>query len=99
MHKYLAFLSAANCDNTNPRVFDLPVARGADVNASARDGYTPLMAAARHTSVPEVVSLLLKAGADPKARAKDGKTALDCAKENSSLKGTPQLKALEAAAQ
>ena len=49
---------------------------GADVNARAEYGSTPLMLAAMLNTNPGVVSLLIKAGADVNARDEDGETPL-----------------------
>jgi hypothetical protein len=65
------------------------LAAGADVNARAKTGTTPLMFAARHNKNNEVIPVLLKAGADVKAKNSDGKTALDYAKGNERINGTP----------
>jgi ankyrin repeat protein len=51
------------------------VKNGADVNASDKDGKTPLMASTFNTDAG-VVTLLLKAGANVNARQQDGGTAL-----------------------
>ena len=56
---------------------------GADVNARADNGWTPLHACASRersiVKVDEVVKLLIAAGADVNARADDGLTPLHCA--------------------
>ncbi len=49
---------------------------GADVNAKAKDGITPLHTAAAKNSTPAVLEVLLKAGADVNAKGKDGWTPL-----------------------
>jgi ankyrin repeat protein len=55
-------------------VVELLVSRGADVNATAGNGMTPLMAAA--TVSKTGAELLLSKGADVRARSADGATAL-----------------------
>jgi ankyrin repeat protein len=56
------------------------LARGADVNATQRGGFTPLHGAAQNGNLA-LVRLLLEAGADPAARSQGGKTARDFAAE------------------
>jgi len=57
------------------------VKKGADVNAKAKNGMTPLMIAATHNS-PPMIGLLMDAGADPDAKNALGQTASDVAKIN-----------------
>jgi ankyrin repeat protein len=54
------------------------IAAGADVNATQRNGFTPLHEAAQHGD-DELVELLLSAGADPTARTDAGDTPADTA--------------------
>jgi ankyrin repeat protein len=54
------------------------IAHGADVNARAYDGFTPLL----NAGTVEVTNLLLQHGADPFVKTEEGKTALDFAKQN-----------------
>ena len=49
---------------------------GADPNARAEFGRTPLHRAAAHSQTPEVVTALVNAGADPNARDEVGDTPL-----------------------
>ena len=60
------------------------IAHGADVNARADDGWTPLMYASYQGNA-KVVEALLDAGADKELKATsgyfEGKTALDLARE------------------
>jgi ankyrin repeat protein len=59
------------------------VANGAEVNARARGGMTPLLVQAAEgydTGSLESMEALLKAGADPNARDDDGETAIDYAR-------------------
>ena len=70
---------------------------GADVNARAETGETPLIEAARFGH-DEVVSALLSSGADVKAKDRQGKTALMYASEGGhaeTLKLLKQAGALE----
>ena len=54
------------------------LAHGANVNATAGDGSTPLMMAVQDKD-PEIVSMFLKAGANPKVVDRNGFTALSWA--------------------
>lgn len=69
------------------------IAKGADVNANAKSGVTPLMVAAAHDN-PPLVSLFLQKGADPKIKTPDGKTALDIAKANRNEAAARQIELL-----
>ncbi len=83
--------------NENPEVITVLLKAGAEVNASADYGETPLMRAAEKNTNPEVITVLLKAGADVNAKNNGGKTALDYAKDNEDIKGTQAMKELEEA--
>lgn len=61
-------------------VAQLLLEAGADVNASAAGGYTPLHLAASNGK-RDIVTLLLEHGADREARCDQGKTAADYARE------------------
>ena len=71
------------------------IAAGADVNATANDGFTGLHWAARHGDV-NVVKVLVASGADIGATDSEGRTPLDLAKQG---KHRAAVDALEAAAQ
>jgi ankyrin repeat protein len=73
---------------------EAPIEAGADVDAAAVDGATPLLIASEFTESPEVIALLLKAGAKVKAEDSDGKTAIYYASQNAALRGTEALKEL-----
>jgi ankyrin repeat protein len=80
-----AFLSAAMLLNSPPRGDALDVKmlldRGADANATDRDGHTILMLAASSDALPvEGIRTLLERGADIHAKTAHGETALDFAK-------------------
>jgi ankyrin repeat protein len=66
------------------------VAHGADVNARAKDGFTPLL----NAETVELTRFLLEHGADPFAKSDQGETALDWAKK---MNRTDQAALLEAA--
>ena len=72
-----AFWKGADPAQVAARV-DRCIAVGADPNARAVLGQTPLHRAARY-GTPEIVAALLEAGADPTARGEDGKTPLHLA--------------------
>jgi ankyrin repeat protein len=79
------FLSVAMLMNSPPRGDALDVKmlldRGADANATDRDGHTILMLAASSDALPiDGIRTLLDRGADIHAKAAQGETALDFAK-------------------
>src|SRR5271157_4651140 len=51
------------------------IAKGANVNAKDKDGYTPLIWASQYSKI-EMVNLLLVKGADVNAKTNNGNTAL-----------------------
>ncbi len=55
---------------------ELLIKSGADVNATNFFGTTPLLTAARETSIPELTRLLINAGANVNARNSSGENAL-----------------------
>ena len=68
-----------------PTIFILASLSGTERCIEARDkkdGWTPLMWAAKSNSNPEVIEALLKAGANPKAKDKYWNTAVGHAKNN-----------------
>jgi ankyrin repeat protein len=65
----------------HPAVAALLLARGADVNARQRGGFTALQAAAQHGDA-ELATLLLQGGADPSLATDDGRTTLSIATEH-----------------
>ena len=78
-------LAAIDCANWNSNeYFEAATAAdvtdclrsGADLEARAEDGSTPLHAAAVYTANPAVITALLDAGADLEARAEGGLTDL-----------------------
>ena len=74
--------TATDCDNWNTEAFagaSIEIVRGclsagANPNARAENGWTPLHYAAMFSDHPEVVGALLEAGADPNVRAWHGVT-------------------------
>jgi uncharacterized protein len=73
-------LHAALAGRRDHRVVSRLLTSGADVNARAGGGYTPLHIAAFHDDVV-VVNALLAHGADAEARSDEGKTPLAIAEE------------------
>lgn len=61
-----------------PRVLQVLLDGGADINAATADGMTPLHLAARFGRA-EIVRLLIEKGADPSVRNKSGATPIDIA--------------------
>jgi ankyrin repeat protein len=73
-------MKAARCGRT--KTVKLLLAHGADVNATAKNGWTALMCAAREGHI-ETMKLLLAHGADVNAADKDGRTAwMQACREN-----------------
>ncbi|HOD15534.1 MAG TPA: ankyrin repeat domain-containing protein [Spirochaetota bacterium] len=70
--------AAASSDTA---LIKLLIARGADVNARDREGWTPLMHAA-DSCCPEAAALLLGKGANALIVNSEGRRATDIAKEN-----------------
>lgn len=60
----------------DPTAYRLSLARGADVNARNRNGYTPLIEVAQFRDGAKALKALLDAGADVNAVNNDGETAL-----------------------
>jgi ankyrin repeat protein len=59
------------------QVAQMLIAHGANVNARAKDGFTPLL----NAETIELTRLLLEHGADPFAKTEQGETALDWARK------------------
>ena len=70
--------------NLTPEGVRAALDAGADLEARHKDGWTPLLYAARHNSNPEVVQVLLDAGAALEARDEDDRTPLMFAASNNS---------------
>lgn len=60
------FLMVVSAASQNPDVIDIVIRLGADINASNKMGFTPLMFAAAYNT-PEMVQHILDQGADPLA--------------------------------
>lgn len=74
--------------NGSPAMVMALVDAGANLEARAERGWTPLHAAAAKTDNPAVVEALLDAGANPAERNERGRTPFYYAKRNEALKGT-----------
>ena len=61
--------------NSNPKVIETLIDKGANVNAKTNDGNTALIQAFLNPN-PKVIETLIDAGADVKAKNNDGSTAL-----------------------
>ena len=99
----VTLLMLAARSNIHPEVPELIktlVKSGADVNAKDKDGWTPLIYAARSLSdfCLEKVTTLLSLKADVHAKDKSGKTAIDHAREKEDLENTDVVRILEEAA-
>jgi ankyrin repeat protein len=70
-------------------IAEMLIAHGANVNAQANDGFTPLM----NAGTAELTRLLLEHGANPFAKSKRGETALDWAKQTGKNKQAAILEA------
>ena len=90
---WTALVWAITGEGGDPATVAALLAAGADVNAGADAGYTPLLAAAESADLP-VLRLLLAAGADVNAQNGDGATPLMLAAGENTL---PVVEALLAA--
>ena len=91
-------LHCAAIANKNPDIVSFLLKEGANVHAKDESGSTPLHIASWSPQVnPEVILILINAGSDPKAKNLYGETPLYFARQNSALKGTNALHALEEA--
>jgi ankyrin repeat protein len=70
------------------RLMSLLIAHGANVNATAKDGRTPLMFVVAFTQSPSCTRLLLEHGANVRAKDKDGMSVFDWAVWGSQKDGT-----------
>ena len=68
--------------NPNPKVLEILLDRGLDVNALGRYGDNPLNISARGSQSPEVITLLLERGADVSAKGPQGESVLHQAGTN-----------------
>ena len=89
-HCFSAVASAIDYYN-NPDVILLLLEAGANINARAETGETPLHEAVIRNENPEVQ---IDAGADATAVNSDGETPIDLAKDNEALVGTDAYWAL-----
>ena len=71
----LTVLMYAAAFNSNPKVIETLIDKGANVNAKSKKGNTALFQASLNPN-PKVIETLIDAGADVKAKNDDGNTAL-----------------------
>jgi ankyrin repeat protein len=84
-------LHAALAGRGDLRIVSALLARGADVNARAGGGYTPLHIAAFNGHVA-LINVLLAHGASAEARADDGRSALAIAQEKGHAQAARRLR-------
>lgn len=90
-HEANTALHASLAGRKSVRVVTALLARGADVNARAGGGYTPLHIAAFEGDVT-LINTLLAHGAAAEARADDGKTALAIAEDKGHVQAARRLR-------
>jgi uncharacterized protein len=90
-HEANTALHASLAGRKSVRVVSALLARGADVNARAGGGYTPLHIAAFGGDV-ELINTLLAHGASAEARADDGMTALAIAEDKGHAQAARRLR-------
>ena len=90
-HEANTALHASLAGRKSVRVVTALLARGADVNARAAEGYTPLHIAAFEGDAA-LINTLLAHGAAADARADDGKTALAIAEERGHAQAARRLR-------
>jgi uncharacterized protein len=90
-HEANTALHASLAGRKSMRVVSALLARGADVNARAGGGYTPLHIAAFGGDV-ELINALLAHGASAEARADDGMTALAIAEDKGHAQAARRLR-------
>jgi ankyrin repeat protein len=76
----------------DPEIAAILLQHGADINASNKEGWTPLFSA----SSADLVCFLLQHGANPNFRNQKGETALQAAKQYGNQEVIAILKAAEA---
>jgi len=79
------YLQAEQGDGINKSDIESLVAKGADVNAKAKGGYTPLHFAAVAEENAEIVEFLVSNGADVNAKTDTGSTPLHVAAVNGNV--------------
>jgi ankyrin repeat protein len=90
-HEANTALHASLAGRKSVRVVTSLLARGADVNARAGGGYTPLHIAAFEGDV-QLINALLAHGANAEARADDGMTALAIAEDKGHAQAARRLR-------